>query len=299
MNKRRVALLTEEKYIHPRETNWYIDQLLLEDRLLIEALEKRGAQVTKVGWTKKDIDFSTFDAAVFSSIWDYYHYPEAFAQWLNRVEGHTTFFNPIATIRDNMDKRYLVRFQKAGREVVPTIYLPKGSEWGEKDWAKQLDSNRLVIKPIVGGAAVDTFQWKISDAGFDRTAVKKILDKKAMIVQPFIASVQDMGEVSHIFFDGIYSHSVLKRPKTGDYRVQDDHGGSVEPYAASSAEIKNAGSWLSLVDELPVYARVDLVWGEMGKWLLGELELIEPELWLRLEPLAADAFARAVFRRLK
>jgi len=298
MSKMKIALLTEEKYIDPPETNWYIDQLLLEDRLLMEALEKHGTQVTKVGWTQSDVDFSTFDAAVFSSIWDYYHYPNAFAQWLNRVEGQTAFFNSIPMVRDNMDKRYLVRFQDEGRDVVPTLYLPKGSDWDEKSWAKRLDSDHLVIKPVVGGAAVDTFQWFTSQDAFDRSAVVDILDNKAMIVQPFIASIKERGEVSHMFFDGVYSHSVLKYPKNGDYRVQDDHGGTVEPYKATSAEITGARSWLESVEELPVYARVDLVRNEAGSWLLGELELIEPELWLREKPAAADAFADAICRRL-
>ena len=296
--KLKLALLTEEKYIDPPQTNWYVDQVLQEDRLLMEALEKRGAEVTKVGWTQKEVDYHSYDAAVFSSIWDYYRYPRAFADWLQQTEGQTVFFNSIATVRENMDKRYLLRFQEAGKSVVPTLYLPQGSAWEEGAWARQLQSSHLVIKPVVGGAAVDTFQWNISDSSFDRKNIQKVLQNKGMIVQPFIPSIQEFGEVSHIFFDGVYSHSVLKSPKKGDYRVQDDHGGRVQSYTATSAEIQSAGAWLELVKELPVYARVDLVQSQKGDMLLGELELIEPELWLRKNPAAADAFADAIMKRI-
>ena len=294
----RIALLTEEKYIDPSNTDWYMDQVLLEDNLLIEALEKSGAQVTKVGWTQTGVDFSTFDAAVFSSIWDYYRYPTDFSKWIDRVEGQTTFFNSIAQIRDNMDKRYLIRYQDMGRNVVPTKYVPAGSSWSDTLWAEDLDSDHLVIKPVIGGAAVDTFQWKVSDANQDLSPMQEVLAEKAMIVQPFVPSIQAFGEVSHIIFDGKYSHSILKRPRAGDYRVQDDHGGRVDDYIATPAEIDLALSWLEPLNEEPVYARVDLVKGIDGAWWLGELELIEPELWLRRNPLAAEAFAQSVLRRL-
>lgn len=294
----RIALLTEEKYINPSQTNWYIDQVLLEDRLLTEALEARGAQVTKVGWTQSEVDYSTFDAAVFSSIWDYYRYPVEFAQWLDRVEGRTRFFNSIAQIRDNMDKRYLMRFQEQGRKVVPTQYIPAGSPWLEADWARKFDSDHLVIKPVISGAAVDTYRWQVSEIITDRKPMQEVLSKKAMIVQPFVPSIQTFGEVSHIIFGGSYSHSILKRPRAGDYRVQDDHGGRLDDYTATPSEIEIALSWLDPLDEPPVYARVDLVKGTDDNWWLGELELIEPELWLRKQPLAADAFAQAVLQRL-
>ncbi len=294
----RIALLTEEKYINPSQTNWYMDQVLLEDRLLMEALEEGGAHVSKVGWTQSDVDFSTFDAAVFSSIWDYYRHPTDFSNWLDRVEGQTTFFNSIAQIRDNMDKRYLIRYQGLGRKVAPTKYIPAGSSWSDTLWARDLNSEHLVIKPVVGGAAVDTFQWKVSDANRDLKPIQEVLARKAMIVQPFIPSIQTFGEVSHIIFGGNYSHSILKRPRDGDYRVQDDHGGRIDQYRATQAEIDVALSWLELLDEQPVYARVDLVKGIDGDWWLGELELIEPELWLRRNPSAAGAFAQAVLQRM-
>jgi len=293
-----IALLTEEKYIQPAETNWYIDQILLEDGLLVSALKSLGAKVTKVGWTQQDVDFSHFDAAIFSSIWDYYRYPVEFSEWLDRVEGQTRFFNSIAQVRDNMDKRYLMRYADEGRAVVPTRLIEAGTSWSEKDWAGELHSEHLVIKPVVGGAALDTFQWNVKDKFRDRQPMIKCLAEKDMIVQPFVPSIQSFGEVSHVLIGGTYTHSILKRPKKGDYRVQDDHGGRVDSYQASLAEIELALSWLEPLDEKPLYARVDLVKASVGGWWLGELELIEPELWLRKNPPSANLLAKKLLNSL-
>jgi glutathione synthase/RimK-type ligase-like ATP-grasp enzyme len=297
-NGPRIALLTEEKYIRPPKINWYIDQILLEDGLLIQALESLGARVQKIGWRQAGVDYSQFDGAVFSSIWDYYRYPTEFSAWLDKVEGQTTFINSIAQVRDNMDKRYLIRYADMGRAVVPTRLLKKGEAWDEEEWAETLGTEHMVIKPVVGGAAVDTFQWRIHDTKADRRDMKQCRREKDMIIQPFVPSIQTFGEVSHIILGGRYSHSVLKRPKSGDYRVQDDHGGRVETYSASSAEIDLALSWLEPLEEQPVYARVDLVKNTNDDWWLGELELIEPELWLRNNPKSAPMLAKKILNSL-
>ena len=37
-----VIILTGYRYVNPEKTVWYIDQVLLEDKLLQTALEKKG-----------------------------------------------------------------------------------------------------------------------------------------------------------------------------------------------------------------------------------------------------------------
>ena len=42
-----VVTLTDNRYVNPAETNWYIDQVLLEDNLLKTALENKGLKVCR------------------------------------------------------------------------------------------------------------------------------------------------------------------------------------------------------------------------------------------------------------
>jgi hypothetical protein len=55
---------------------------------------------------------------------------------------------------------------------------------------------------------------------------------------------------------------------------------------------------LAQFKQVPLYARVDLVEGPTGEPCLIELELIEPNLFLREHPPAAEALADAVLRTL-
>ncbi len=99
-------------------------------------------------------------------------------------------------------------------------------------------------------------------------------------------------------FDGCYSHAVRKVPKSGDFRVQDDHGGSAHPHQPTSAQIELAERAIAACHPVPAYGRVDLVQDNQGRLAVMELELIEPELWLRHHPAAATALAQGIARRL-
>jgi hypothetical protein len=98
---------------------------------------------------------------------------------------------------------------------------------------------------------------------------------------------------------GKFSHAVLKMAKPGDFRVQDDFGGSLHDYEPAPEEISLAEYVLALCPEIPVYARVDLIRAEDGRPLLTELELIEPELWFRRNPSSAGILAGLIAVELK
>ena len=105
--------------------------------------------------------------------------------------------------------------------------------------------------------------------------------------------------VSLIFIDGEFSHAVVKRPAAGDYRVQEEFGGTAEPGEPPAAVLAGAAAALDALDPRtqPVYARVDGILVN-GRFLLMELELIEPYLFLQAEPAAPRRLATAVARRL-
>jgi len=113
------------------------------------------------------------------------------------------------------------------------------------------------------------------------------------LVQPFVPEIQDPGEWSLIFFDGVFSHAVVKRPASGDFRVQENFGGTVRAADAPDALVAQAAQILALADERTLYARVDGV-VRAGTLQLLELELVEPSLFFDAVPTAAERFADAV-----
>ena len=115
-----------------------------------------------------------------------------------------------------------------------------------------------------------------------------------MLIQPFQKNIISFGEISLMIIDGKYSHSVIKKAKKGDFRVQDDYGGKVINYKANNLEIDFAEKVISVLDFKPIYARVDLVLDNGGNLALSELELIEPEMWFRKNFLSANLLAKAI-----
>ena len=114
-----------------------------------------------------------------------------------------------------------------------------------------------------------------------------------LLVQPFLPEVVGSGEWSAIFLGGAFSHSVLKRPAPGDFRVQEELGGRSEPGTAPTSIRALGEAALARVPGLVAYARVDAVVTPSGP-LLMELELIEPALYLASSPDAGRRFAEAI-----
>ena len=146
----------------------------------------------------------------------------------------------------------------------------------------------IVIKPPVSAAAYDTFRLAPDDA------LPAEAEGRAMLAQPFLRAVQDEGEYSLLFFGGRFSHSLVKRPKQGDYRVQPHLGGREELCEPPEGSIDLAQAALADAPAPCAYARVDLLRDDEGALRVIELELIEPALWLQLAPGAPAAFASAV-----
>ena len=68
----------------------------------------------------------------------------------------------------------------------------------------------------------------------------------------------------------------------------------MHPHEPSIAQIEFAQRVIAACQPAPAYGRVDLVRDNHGNLAVMELELIEPELWLRNHPPAATAFADAI-----
>jgi glutathione synthase/RimK-type ligase-like ATP-grasp enzyme len=119
-----------------------------------------------------------------------------------------------------------------------------------------------------------------------------------MVVQEFLHEVVESGEASYVFFDGVFSHATLKRPAAGDFRVNSDYRGTVEAFDPDESLVRQAGAVLDVLDQVPLYARVDGVTRD-GALLVTELEVNEPALSMTLAPGSAERFAEATVRRLR
>ncbi len=274
-----------------------IRELTADDHPLLAELWNLGIKAETAVWDDPAVDWSRYDAAVIRSTWDYHLTPAAFLAWLSRLEAlGTALWNPAPVVRANADKSYLKELEAAGVAVVPTIWVPRGETPRLDDLLAARGWSEAVVKPVISAGAFRTNRVKRGDAG-GQAAFEEVLLHSGAMVQPFLPEIAEEGEWSFIFLGGVFSHAVLKTPRAGDFRVQEDHGGASvrrDPppgllAQARDAAISGPGPWL--------YARVDGVRRD-GELLLLELELIEPALYLSLAPGAVKMFAEAIKARV-
>ena len=120
-----------------------------------------------------------------------------------------------------------------------------------------------------------------------------------MIIQPLMEGIATTGEFSLMLFDGEFSHAVVKRPKSGDFRVQPHLGGVTMPSPAPPGAIALARQALAAAPARATYARVDMVPDDDGSLLIMELELIEPALFLDHAPDKGAAFTRSILSSVR
>lgn len=262
-----------------------------DDRLAFAPLGELGIEAVPVVWDQSDVDWNRFDAVVLRSCWDYHYRPETFTKWLDDLErSGVRIWNPSSVIRWNMDKRYLGDLRQAGAIIPRTVFVGAGANL--LDTLEKNDLEQAVIKPTISATARRTWQTSIHTARADQPKLDEILSESGAVVQEFVEEVVVRGEWSLIFFGG-YSHAVLKRPAEGDFRVQREFGGSSERMTPPDQIIRQAEEILRAVDGGIIYARVDGVESE-GRFVLLELELFEPELFLRVDACAPLRFAQSI-----
>jgi glutathione synthase/RimK-type ligase-like ATP-grasp enzyme len=268
-----------------------------DDKLAADALRRRGCVVNAALWDQPRA-WSDYEAVVIRSCWDYHHRLDDFKAWLGALEAQgVMIWNPAEVMRWNMDKAYLSDLQDQGAPVLPSVWLPQGARADlahiltEKNW------QQAVMKPTVSAAADNTHSIAANDAMEAQPAFEQLLRQGGVIVQQFAPEIQTQGEWSFLFFGGKFSHAVLKQPKSGDFRVQRNYGGTVKSAQPSPVLIEQAGRILNYVESDLLYARVDVIERD-GELLLMELELVEPHLFFEQDPDAPQRFATALQERL-
>jgi glutathione synthase/RimK-type ligase-like ATP-grasp enzyme len=257
-----------------------------ESPLLVAALAQRGLRAEIVAWDAP-VQWGAAALVVVRSPWDYTECHGRFLEWLRATAARTCVVNDAELIAWNMHKGYLVELGRAGVPVVPTTLLRRGAGAADQAAALREHGEDVVIKPAISAGARGTI---LTGAVSEQAAahLAGLLEDGDALIQPYVPAVA-AGEVSLVLFGGVLSHAVRKLPASGDFRVQEEHGGTVVAHVAAAAEHELAASVLAAVPVAPAYARIDVVTTARGP-LLMEAELIEPELFL-----AADRDAPARF----
>ena len=268
--------------------------------LSFDAMAGRGWQVDCVPWRNASHDWNQYQAAYICTPWDYPDDPQLFMAVLESIEASSAhLINPISLVRWSLAKTYLRDLENRGGAIVPSLWFEHFDAHQVAGWFDHFNANRIIVKPQVGTNSQHQVVLRHPVAAEQLAELQRQYRERPFFVQPFIDSVQGEGEYSLFFFGGEYSHAILKTPAQDDFRSQEEHGAEIRSIAATEEQVAAAEKLLSLVDPQPTYVRVDLVRDARDGYLLMELELIEPSLYLRTDPGAADRFASAFNERFK
>tara|TARA_B100000678_G_scaffold291616_1_gene309836 strand:+ start:16777 stop:17733 length:957 start_codon:yes stop_codon:yes gene_type:complete len=259
---------------------------------LTQPLKERGIWLESVVWNRPDIDWNDYGAAVIGTTWDYHNQSEIFLAQIETIErSGVPVFNSPSLVRWNLRKTYLRTLAEHGIPVIPTVWLDGPVVADDIRAAfETLSADRLVIKRQIGAGAAGQIVYHREDDISDFP--------HAAMIQPFIRAIREEGEFSFIFIGGTFSHAVLKRPKSGDYRIQATFGGVDMPITPTTRDLQSAERVLSALNEVPLYARIDMVRLESGNLSLMELELIEPFLYPGKTGRLGVLFAEALLKQL-
>jgi hypothetical protein len=229
-----------------------------DDQLVADALESRGFQAIAAAWSDSAVDWRQFASVVIRAAWDYHRDESGYAAWLRRCEREdVNLWNPAATVLANIDKRYLARFAEAG--VCDRSDRIRGARAATiaacAARASQLDAGRRQAGGL--GKRYGTWRTSLATAADDERKWEARGDGTVAVAAPFADEWSRRAKWSIVFFAGEYSHSVLKKPAPGEFRVQEELGGHGEARDPSPAIVEEARRVLSYAAEPLLYARVD------------------------------------------
>lgn len=275
-----------------------LEGFVCRDDLLIEPLARLGWAAETVSWRTGGLDWSQYEAVIIRSAWDYQLDPERFMGVLEEIDrSPARLENALEIVKWNIRKDYLRDLESRGVPIVPTIWCAAGVDQIASAF-ERFGVQEVVVKPLVSANADNTF--RLTPAALDEqyARLSRVFNDREFLVQPFMASIIDEGEYSLFFFAGEYSHAILKTPKAGDFRVQEEHGGLPRPVEPEPKLLALARQACDAIRPQPLYARLDFVRNGDSFGVM-EAELIEPSLYFDMDPTAAGRFARRFDRWMK
>ncbi|MCI0536262.1 MAG: hypothetical protein L0Z50_13660 [Verrucomicrobiales bacterium] len=269
-----------------------------DDCLLAEELRRRELRVQAAAWDLPDVNWSSFDQVLIRSTWNYHRKPHLYEEWVRSfLDMPGRLWNPPMAVLANINKRYLIELARYGVEVIPTIYVAAGERHLLQGVIERHGWNEVVIKPAISATARGTWRSSLAESKAHQDRFAEQAEAEDLLVQPYFPEIASRGEWSLIFFNGQFSHAVLKKPADGDFRVQRHAGGQAVPAVANQELVDQAAAILAWIPEPLLYARVDAVERD-GRLVLMELEINEPCLFFSASTGATARFAEFIMRNL-
>lgn len=256
-----------------------------DDQLLQQALAAAGVPVHVAVWTDADVDWAGSAVCVVRSVWDYHLKPTLFRRWLTAVGEVTTLLNPPSLMAWNIHKRYLMQLAALGAPTIETVWITRGTRvalaalLAERGWTEGL------VKPAISASAWKTAKVSAGDQDGQRL-VEDILQHTDVMVQPYLNTIERDGEISLVAIAGELTHAARRASALTSSIATTRRG---DTHTILEEERRLATDILALLPTVPLYARIDLARDERGRLRLGELELIEPVLYLRHSPNALQS----------
>lgn len=274
-----------------------LENFFAYDDMAFEPLKAQGWQAELISWRKPNVDWSQYAVVVIRSSWDYQSDASAFLTCLEVIESSgARLENPLKLVKWNISKDYLRDMQQQGINIVPTLWFKTFNLAQIQQGFLQFDCQQLVIKPLISANADHTYRITPQSLHAMHKQLASEFAGRPFMLQPFLAAIVEEGEYSLFYFAGNYSHAILKRPKNGDFRVQEEHGGMLQSIEPCEDMLTCARHALASLPDEALYARIDLV-RHQGEFALMEIELIEPSLYFNMDPQAAQRFADAFVER--
>jgi len=278
------VLLTSQEVTEPHPDDLALSQSLLAAEVRTQIMPWEDFFSSGIGCA----------SVVFRTTWGYHQKITEFKKFLDELSrASISAWNPLDTIRWNLHKRYLLQLEKKGVAIIPTVLVGKGGALRLIENAEKLETDLLVIKPAIGASGIHTQLIDLTKIGDQTGPLSELSKNHDLLIQAFVPEIQSEGEYSLIFIDNEFTHCILKRPQENGFIVK----GTSQRIPCPPRALIFAKKVLHIADQDHLYARVDMVMHE-GNFLLMELELIEPQLWLPLEPKASELFASAISKRL-
>jgi glutathione synthase/RimK-type ligase-like ATP-grasp enzyme len=268
------------------------------DHLLFEPLKAVGWLAEEVSWRKPDVDWNSYDAVVIRTTWDYQDNVEAFLACLQRIDASSAQLqNSFKIVEWNISKRYLRDLQNQGIHIVPTLWFDSFSLAELQLGFNYFNTSEIVLKPLVSANADHTYRLTPENLNNQAEQLQAVFAQREFMLQPFLSGIVDEGEYSLFYFAGHYSHSILKQPGAGDFRVQEEHGGKLKSIQPCEEMLTTARHCLAALPEDVLYARVDLV-RHKKEFAVIEIELIEPSLYFNMDTSSPQRFVDALIEML-
>lgn len=250
-----------------------IPEVDVDEAITLQAFRDRGHEVDLKAWDDTSWNAGEFDAVIIRSTWNYPTSVEAFRRWISATAEKTMLLNPADILLGNLDKTYLNDL--ATREI-PVV----ASQWINTDDARSLMfTEKSVLKPTIGAGSMDTKVFEANELEEAKEWLKSMGPNRNFMIQPYMRSVDYEGEQSIVMIGDIPSHRIHKHP-----RFAEGHENVEGPFAVSDEFASIAKRAIEPNQDRLLYARVDLMLNQAGKWVVSELELVEPSLFFRQKP---------------